>query len=307
MKINYINRSLLIFSILISFHQFIYSQNKEIELWESEVPGSIDTNEYNEIHNVDKDQVSLVKTPTLSVFVPKQPNGTAVVICPGGGYAYLAINKEGYKVAEWFNTLGITAFVLKYRLPSDVIMKDKFIGPLQDAQESIRYIKRHADRWQINQEKIDILGFSAGGHLASTLATHYNDKVYKVKDSLSAKPNFSLLIYPVISMTDKIAHIGSRNNLLGLNASKVLKEKFSSEMQTDLLTPPSLLVHATNDKVVPVENSIVYYLALKQNNVSSELHIYQDGKHGFGLGKEGTNNCWTKPCEIWLRINKYIN
>ncbi len=299
------NISLLILSIV--FTSFSLAQSQEIELWPSGVPNALENTNYNEITDTKLDRVSHVKNPTLTVFIPEKPNGTSMVICPGGGYAYLAINKEGYKVAEWLNTLGITAFVLKYRLPNDSIMQDKSIGPLQDAQESIRYIRRQAEKWHLNTNKIGVIGFSAGGHLASTSSTHYDDLVYRPIDSTSAKPNFSILVYPVISMDEKIAHKGSRNRLLGINPSSELVDKFSNEKQVDSLTPCAFLVHATNDNGVPVENTLAYYLALKNSKISAELHIYQDGKHGFGLGNTGTSQNWTKHCEAWLRVNNYIN
>lgn len=307
MKINFKNRIVLFFLIIICYNQSLHSQNEEIELWNSEIPGGIVANDYQELNSTKLDQVSNVKIPTLTVFVPEQPNGTSMVICPGGGYAYLAINKEGYKVAEWLNSLGITAFVLKYRLPSDIIMEDKTIGPLQDAQEAVRFIRRNAKKWHLNIEKIGVIGFSAGGHLASTLATHYNDMVYNVSDSVSAKPNFSILIYPVISMEETFSHKGSRNKLLGTSPSNELIERYSNEKQIDSLTPPTFLVHAIDDNAVPAENSINYFLALKQYNIPSEIHLYQNGKHGFGLGILGTSKNWTKQCEDWLLLNNYTH
>lgn len=284
----------------------LHAQNVEIELWSSEIPGSIRADDYNEIYNENLDQFRKVVDPTLTIFVPKKPNGTSVLICPGGGYANLSINKEGYKVAEWFNTLGITAFVLKYRLPSDAIMKDKAIGPLQDIQVAMRFIRRNVEKWNLNTEKIGVIGFSAGGHLASTLSTHYNDLVYKQIDSISAKPDFSILVYPVISMEEEIAHKGSRNLLLGSTPSNELIEHYSNEKQIDSLTPPAFLVHAIDDNSVPVENSIKYFLALKKYNIPSEIHLYQNGGHGFGLGNNGTSHYWTKQCEDWLILNNYI-
>jgi acetyl esterase/lipase len=297
-------KAILIFMVSIGC---IHAQNKEIELWSSEVPGSIEVDDYNEVYNENLDQLRKVVNPTLTMFVPENPNGTSIVICPGGGYAYLAIKKEGLKVAQWLNTLGITAFVLKYRLPSDDIMEDKSVGPLQDAQEAIRIIRRNAEKWQLNTERIGVLGFSAGGHVAATLSTHYKDGVYHVSDTTSAKPDFTILVYPVISMDEKIGHQGSRNRLLGTNPSIALIEKFSNEKQIDSLTSPAFLVHASDDQGVPVENSLAYYLALKKNKISAELHLYQDGQHGFGLGKIGTSQYWTQQCELWLRTNKYIN
>jgi acetyl esterase/lipase len=251
---------------------------------------------------------SKVTVPTLSLFLPDKDksNGTAIVICPGGGYLHLAIDKEGFKIAKWLNTLGITAFVLKYRLPSDEIMENKTIGPLQDAQEALRIVRRDAKKWNINPEKIGIMGFSAGGHLASTVSTHYLDEVY-VHDTISAKPNFSILIYPVISMEEEITHQGSKTNLLGNTPSDSLVKFYSNEQQIDSLTPPAFLIHASDDKVFPVENSINYYKPLKNNNFPAELHIYETGGHGFGLGVMDTSLYWTVSCEHWLMSNTYVD
>ena len=285
-----------------------YAQNQTIPLWLGEIPNAKIATNYNEI-KVFKDSIfystSNVTLPTISVFLPKEvkSNGTSIVICPGGGYSHLAIDKEGFKVAKWLNKLGITAFVLKYRLPNDLIMKNKIVGPLQDAQEAIRYVRRNAIKWNLNSEKIGIMGFSAGGHLASTLSTHYMDKVYDVTDTVSAKPNFSILIYPVISMNSKITHKGSRNNLLGEKPMNALIEKYSNELQVNSNTPKTFLIHATDDKVVPVENSINYYLALKNNQVSAELHLFENGGHGFGLGVEETSKSWTTLLQNWLVFN----
>ena len=307
MKNKHLNNFIIAILIFMVSIGCIHAQNEEIELWSAEVPGSIKADDYNEVYNENLDQLRKVVNPTLTMFVPENPNGTSIVICPGGGYAYLAIKKEGFIVAQWLNTLGITTFVLKYRLPSDDIMEDKSVGPLQDAQEAIRIIRRNAEKWQLNTERIGVLGFSAGGHVAATLSTHYKDEVYHVSDTTSAKPDFTILVYPVISMDEKIGHQGSRNRLLGINASKELKENFSNEKHIDSLTPPAFIVHASNDNGVSVENSLAFYLGLKRNKVSAELHLYQDGKHGFGLGKTGTNQHWTQHCEQWLRVNKYIN
>lgn len=285
-----------------------YAQNQTISLWPDEIPNAKIATNYNEI-KVFKDSIfystSNVTLPAISVFLPKEvkSNGTSIVICPGGGYSHLAVDKEGFKVAKWLNTLGITAFVLKYRLPNDLIMKNKIVGPLQDAQEAIRYVRRNAKKWNLNSEKIGIMGFSAGGHLASTLSTHYMDKVYDFTDTVSAKPNFSILIYPVISMNSKITHKGSRNNLLGEKPTNALIEKYSNELQVNSNTPKTFLIHATDDKVVPVENSINYYLALKNNQVSAELHLFENGGHGFGLGVEETSKSWTTLLQNWLVFN----
>lgn len=283
------------------------AQNNEIPLWE-QIPNSILVTDYKEEKTLDKEGaingVSKVSQPTLTVFLAdaKIANRTAVVICPGGGYHHLSINKEGYKIAKWLNSLGISAFVLKYRLPSDLIMKDKTIGPLQDAQEAIRMLRRNAKKWKLDPSKIGVIGFSAGGHLASTLATKFDES----KDNTSARPDFSILMYPVISMQDGITHKGSKTNLLGENPSAEMIDKYSNEKQVSSSTPKTFIVHATDDKSVPVENSINYYLALKQNKIPVEMHLYENGGHGFGLGVEGTTKNWSTACEKWLITNGFI-
>ena len=297
--------------LLALFGTISYSQETSLPIWNKPIPSSIDAPSYLEkeiIKEGELQSTSQVTTPLLYKYQPKKTvsNGSAVLICPGGGYSHLAMYKEGKKVALWLNSFGITAFVLKYRLPNDMIMKDKSIGSLQDAQEAIRTIRRNAKEWNIDPAKIGVLGFSAGGHLASTLATHYQDNVYDA-DATSARPDFSILIYPVISMEDGITHNGSKVSLLGQNASKELTEKYSNEKQIDANTPKTFIVHATDDKVVPVENSINYYMNLKKYNVPVEMHLYENGGHGFGLGTKGTHTEWPKACEKWLAENSLLN
>ena len=288
----------------------INAQINEVNLWKGEIPNAIKNSEFKEVKEF-KDSVlnrtSQVSVPTITIFKPEHPNGTSVVIFPGGGYKHLAMNKEGYKVAEFLNDLGITALVLKYRLPNDAIMVDKNIGPLQDAQEAIRFVRRNAKVWNLDKNKIGVIGFSAGGHLAATLSTRFNEFVYKVKDDVSAKINFSILIYPVISMENSITHQGSKNNLLGKSASKQKIETFSNEKQVSSITPKTFLVHATDDTSVPVENSLQYYLALKANKIPVEMHIYEKGGHGFGLGKSGTSLNWSSHLKNWLQENQFAN
>ena len=306
----YHRRYFLSFFFITSTFGFLQAQNEVIPLWNSEIPGSINSTEYKEMEEIKNgivEPISKVSKPTLSVFLPEKPNGSAVVICPGGSYKNLYVVGEGLKVAKWFNSIGITAFILKYRLPSDEIMQNKTIGPLQDAQESIRFIRRNAAKWGINSQKVGIIGFSAGGHLASTLSTHYNDQVYKAKDSISARPDFSILVYPVISMDDAITHKMSKSNLLGNAPSPELIEKYSNDKQITANTPPTFIAHAMDDKAVLVENSIQYFLDLKMNNVTCEAHFYQTGKHGFGMGRAGTtSHNWTKQLEDWLKANNYL-
>lgn len=306
---NYITVTILI--IILKISTSLYAQDRTIPLWTNDIPDAINTTDYKEKEVIKDDKViriSHVAIPTISIFLPSETksNGTAMLILPGGGYSHLSIDKEGMKVAKWLNTLGITAFVLKYRLPSDLIMKDKTIGPLQDAQEAMRFIRKNANQWNIDTAKIGIIGFSAGGHLASTLSTHYNDIIYKTDQTISARPNFSVLIYPVITMTKEVAHKGSQTNLLGTNPSQKIIDKFSNEKWVTAETPPAFLVHATDDMVVPSENSINYYLALKNNKVSAELHLYEKGGHGFGLGIKDTSMFWTKDCTEWLKSNGYL-
>jgi acetyl esterase/lipase len=297
--------------LLALFGTISYCQESSLLIWNKSIPSSIEAPSYLEKEIIKEGELlstSQVTTPLLYKYQPKKTvtNGSAILICPGGGYSHLAMYKEGKKIALWLNSLGITAFVLKYRMPTDLIMKDKSIGPLQDAQEGIRTIRRNAKEWNIDPAKIGILGFSAGGHLASTISTHFEDNVYDA-DALSARPDFSILIYPVISMEEGITHNGSKNSLLGPNASKELISKYSNEKQVNAKTPKTFIVHASDDKVVPVENSIQYYMNLKKFNVPVEMHLYENGGHGFGLGTEGTHTEWPKACEKWLVKNLIIN
>jgi acetyl esterase/lipase len=297
--------------LLTVFAVSMFAQEKVIKLWPDGVPNSKVSETYKEEMDTTGSwpRISKVTEPRIDYYPAPvgKANGTAVVVCPGGGYGILAIGHEGVKIAEWLNSLGISAFVLKYRLPSDEIMNDKKVGPLQDVQQAIRIVRRNAKEWDINPNKIGVMGFSAGGHLASTASTHYNDKVYDVTDETSARPDFSLLIYPVISMDAAITHMGSRENLLGKNASQELVDKYSNELQVTKDTPPAFLVHSLDDNVVPVQNSFNYVLALKKNNVSGELHIYEKGGHGYGLGKTGgTKSSWPEACVKWLKVMRMM-
>ncbi|QDO95205.1 alpha/beta hydrolase [Formosa sediminum] len=282
------------------------SQQPEIVLlWETSIPNAILNVEYKE-EPIYKNKLlvstSKVSIPTLSVYRPKDKkgNGTAIIIFPGGGYKRISMYEEGEKVGKWLSSIGITAFVLKYRLPSDVIMENKSLGPLQDAQESVRYVREHAQDYKLNTNKIGVLGFSAGGHLASTLVTHYKDIVYK-STKTSAKPDFLILIYPVISMENTITHKGTRTRLLGELPLKESVDFFSSEMHINSNSIKSFIVHASDDLSVPVENSIKYYLALKKNNIPAELHLFEKGGHGFGLRNKETNLYWETDCINWLK------
>ena len=302
---------ILIFNLLYLMNTLTNAQEKIIKVWPGKIPGAIENSVYKEEDLTNESgvyRISKVTDPTLTVFAPpkEKANGTAIIICPGGGYEHLAYAHEGVATAKWLNEIGITAFILKYRLPSDLIMKDKSVGPLQDAQEAMRIVRRNAKEWDINPDKIGIIGFSAGGHLASTLCTHYNDEVYNA-DTTSARPDFSILLYPVISMKPDITHKGSRENLLGSNPTKTEIENFSNDLQVNKNTPPAFIVLAENDKSVPVQNSINYFLALKKFNIPAELHIFQTGGHGFGMGKKGeTESYWPEVCKNWLQVMGYL-
>jgi acetyl esterase/lipase len=253
--------------------------------------------------------VRKVNVPALTVFLPAKDkaNGAAVIICPGGGYSYLVINREGTDVAEEFVKKGVTAFVLKYRLPSDVIMTDKSIGPLQDVQQAIKIVRERAADWNINVSKIGVMGFSAGGHLASSAATHFNRPVIENKNNTSLRPDFSILVYPVISFSDSLAHKGSRRALLGKDtASAERVQYYSNEKQVSSTTPPAFLLHAGDDKVVLVNNSISYYQSLIRFGVKAELMIYPNGGHGFGLTNKSTTDQWLERCFNWMADNKWI-
>lgn len=246
-------------------------------------------------------RISKISNPTLTVFRPQRPNGRAVVICPGGGYAILAFDKEGTRVAEELNKWGITAFVLKNRLPDDTINIDKSLAPLQDAQQAIRLVRTHASAYGIDKNKIGIMGFSAGGHLASTAATHAGFRADAANpDTVSVRPDFAVLIYPVISFDSTITHKGSRNNLVGTNPSKEKADFFSNELQVSASTPPSFLVHAADDATVPVENSLRYYAACIKNKVPVEMHLYPKGGHGFGMYNKTTDDNWMERLRNWL-------
>ncbi|MFH1196459.1 MAG: alpha/beta hydrolase [bacterium] len=305
------NIPLILFIVVIISASKLQSQTEVIEIWNGKVPDSFHNPEFKTV--IDSDEFWTwtrgITNPTLEMYAApvEKANETAVIICPGGGYWALAFKHEGSQIAAWFNELGITAFVLIYRLPDNSIMIDKSIGPMQDGQEAIRIVRRNAAKWNINPDKIGIMGFSAGGHLASTLSTRFDEKVYEPVDSVSARPNFSILIYPVISMDSSITHLGSRENLIGKNPSFETIKQFSNEIRANEKTPPAFLVHSIDDGAVSVMNSINYALALKKHYVPCELHIYEKGGHGYGLGRtEGTESSWPAACRKWMAANDLI-
>ncbi|CAN5439798.1 hypothetical protein BH10BAC3_BH10BAC3_23520 [soil metagenome] len=277
-----------------------------IPLYPGSIPGNRDVpNE--ESSNVEGGilRVFKISKPTLSIYLPvkEKANGTAVVICPGGGYGINAMGHEGTDVAKRFNEMGIAAFVLKYRIPDDAVMDNKTIAPVQDAQQAIKLVRDNAAKWNINPGKLGIMGFSAGGHLASTAGTHYNKSLIENRSNTNLRPDFMLLIYPVISFADSICHLGSRDNLIGKNPTIEAIKLYSNELQVTENTPPTFLVHASDDGAVNPENSIHFYEALIHNKVPAELHIYQGGGHGFGMVNPTTKELWMDRCENWLRAN----
>ena len=259
----------------------------EIKVWPNGAPNSngITTAE----KQIDESRVSDVTVPTLTIYRSAKPNGMAIVACPGGGYVRLATAHEGHDMAAWFNAQGITFAVLKYRMPNthhDV--------PLSDALQAIRIMKQHAEEWGYN--KVGIMGSSAGGHLASTAATHFTE---------DSRPDFQILFYPVVSMVNP-THQGSKDNLLGKTPSQEILNLYSNEKQVTPQTPPAFIMHSSDDKAVPVSNSIDYYTTLVKNGVSASLHIYPIGGHGWGFRDNFIyKRQWTGELEKWLReINK---
>lgn len=300
---------ILFISLLLFFSMDVQAQTHTINLWKTQIPGGLNARDYWPRPIEEGRCLEQISNPELAVFLPPKETatGTAVVILPGGGYQKVCVFHEGYDIAKWFAEQGIAAIVLKYRLPSDEIMVDKSIGPLQDAQEAMRAVRRNAARWNINPDKVGVLGFSAGGHLASTLSTRYEEQVYATEDDVSARPDFAILIYPVISFNETITHAGSRLRLIGEAPDKQTITRFSNELQVTAQTPPTFLVHAADDESVPVENSIRYFEALKQHEVPAELHIYQGGGHGFGMGEtQGTESTWPQTCLLWMKSGGWL-
>lgn len=251
-------------------------------------------------------RVSQVVDPEMIRYSPEKPNGTAILICPGGGYGILAISHEGHDVAKKLAEWGITAFVLKYRLPSDKIMLDKSIGPLQDAERGIQVIRENAKQWGINPKKVGVMGFSAGGHLAASLSTRYQQEVIENHKHTSLRPDFSVLIYPVISFSDSLTHRGSRDNLIGKKPSEEKIKRGSNERLVNKKTPPAFLVHAKDDGAVPYGNSIMYYEALQKNGVPATVKLFEKGGHGFGMYNKKEAGDWMAALNQWLVKEKFL-
>lgn len=295
---------LLLFVIFFVFDG--YSQTV-IPVYTGSIPGAIDCERKEAVtlnNSNNRESVAFVTSPTLTIFIPAKQNAarSAVIICPGGGYSRLAITHEGYDVARALNDSGITAFVLKYRLPNDSCMSDKRIGPLQDLQHAIQLVRKKAQEWNIDSSKVGILGFSAGGHLVATAATLF-DKANL--PGVSARPAFAIMIYPVISFTSDLAHAGSKEKLLGKNPNPGDVSSFSTEQQVSAVTPPCFLVHAIDDKTVPIGNTLAFFTALQTHKIKSSMIIYQAGGHGFGMTNPMTGEKWLPSVLSWMRLNSW--
>ncbi len=309
-------------TIFLLISKFIYAQTPiqdQINIWPGTAPGSENVTVVETIDDRDPNggdcylnrAVDKVTNPTLKAFLPANPNGTAVILCPGGGYARLAYDKEGYNIAQWFNERDITAFVLKYRLPVDGHENRQYV-PMQDAQRAMRYVRAHADSFNINPDSIGIMGGSAGGHLAACLSTFYDWETYTPVDSidsLSARPNFTLLMYPVVSFQDSLTHGGSRTNLLGSTVTQALKDSFSPELHVTPNTPAAFLFHSLGDGSVTYRNSAAYARALDSAGVTYSLNLYESGGHGVGKCEAGTSDFagWPVDLDLWLTDEGWAN
>lgn len=279
-----------------------------INLWPNDIPNHVTCSSKEEASNANHILwITHVQTSSIDVYLPTRriATGAGVLICPGGGYGGLAYDWEGTDIAKWLNAKGIAAFVLKYRLPGDASVKTPNLAPLQDAQRAMRIIKGRMTEFHLEEGKIGVMGFSAGGHLASTLGTQYNREVYPKSDSLdqlSARPDFMTLVYPVISMKKGITHEGSQINLLGKDASEKLINQYSNELQVTKDTPPTFLIHATDDGAVPVQNSLLFFDALTKKEVPVEMHLFPKGGHGFAFGYDTKGlSEWTVLCYNWIQ------
>ena len=300
---------LLVFILLVGCVPATQAQDEVISLWPEKVPMQSQEVQWEE--KTTEEGVKLISdvfNPELRVFKPKESvsNGTSVIVFPGGGYRFLAIELEGHELGRYLASNGVTSFVLKYRLPDSRIMENPSIAPLQDAQKAFRYVRSHAEQWGLNPSKIGVMGFSAGGHLAALVSNSYDRQVYLDKSGVSARPDFSILIYPVITMEEGVTHSGSREALLGQSPGKDLIDQFSAEKLVHKASPKTFLIHATDDRGVVVENSLRYFSSLKEYDIPVEMHIYEEGGHGFGMGRGNTSNNWPEALVKWMQKHDLI-
>lgn len=300
----YIYRLILTFAMLPAFLTSLRAQTV-MPLYPDTIPNSRPGAD-EEISKYSDDgtlSISKVSRPELTVFLPpkEKAGGTAVIVCPGGGYVNISASHEGSDVARRLNEEGITAFVLKYRIPDDQTMINKEIGPLQDVQRAIQIVRSRAAEWGINPHRIGILGFSAGAHLAASAGTHFNQSYISNPQHVSLRPDFMILVYPVISFSDSIGHKGSRDQLLGKNPSPEKIKEYSNELQVTDHTPPAFLVHAKDDDAVPYANSVVFAEALKEHHVPVKVFYYEKGGHGFGLINKTSSIRWMDVCLEWMK------
>ena len=279
-----------------------------LPLYPDSIPNSRATDE--EVASV-RDGINIIEKvsrPTITVFLPakNKANGTAVIIFPGGGYWIVAATHEGSDVAKKFTEMGVTAFVVKYRIPNLAWMINPEIGPMQDGQQAIKMVRENAAKWNIKTDQIGVLGFSAGGHLASTIGTHFNHALIPNKNNTSVRPDFMILVYPVISLSKALGHQGSREQLLGKNATAEKIAEYSNELHVTMQTPPTLLLHASDDDVVSSMNSVEFYNALLKNKVPAEMHLYQKSGHAFGLYLKNSKELWMERCKNWMLTNGWI-
>lgn len=300
-------KNILLLLFLSSLSYVLLAQDMVLPLFPEGIP-CVSENEMQvkENNNGSQRRISQVQTPELAVYLPAKSvaNGTSVVICPGGGYTLLAWDWEGSWMAKWFNEMGVAAFVLKSRLPRWESEECKDKVALMDAQRAMRLVRSKATEWRLDPERIGIMGFSAGGHLASTASTHFDAgdaQASLAVDRFSSRPDFSILMYPVVSMDTTIAHMGSRRNLIGTNPSAEMEEYYSNEKQITAETPPALLIHADNDRSVIPENSVAYYLGLRKHGIPAALHIFESGGHGFSFAEgRGDVEGWPNVAKDWL-------
>lgn len=295
-----------IFIFYLFYLPTIFAQNYKLLLWEDKIPNQNNIKVEEKVQITDKLRITEVDKPMVDVYLPEKnySSRAAVVIFPGGGYKILAYDYEGTDVAKWLNSFGIAGIVVKYRLPHTPNNIDGRLSPFLDAQRAIRLTRYNSEKWGIDSNKIGIMGFSAGGHLAATLGTHFNENFFTSDsiDLLNCRPDFMILIYPVITFTEPYLHLGSKLNLIGENPKTELIDYYSNELHVTQFTPPTFLVHASDDSGVPVYNSLMFFNELKKNNVRCEIHIFEKGGHGFGLAiGKGRLEQWKDVCISWIK------